>query len=89
MSTKNGFRAIKTFNSSFGNEAWRVTSDGEYVHIQVQTAGASCWRTEKRLTRKFFDGYAESVGLFDPYCQDPSLLFELCDWGYCRRGVLS
>jgi hypothetical protein len=81
--TKNvskSFRTIQSYDTSFGGEAWRATSNGEQVNIQKCTA--SSWRTVRTMTRADYDKHAEKWGMADPYNQNPNHLAMLEDRDY-------
>ncbi|QWT20740.1 hypothetical protein KPL74_01730 [Bacillus sp. NP157] len=69
------FTTIKSFRSALGGESWRATSDGQTVHIQSRT-GAT-WRTRRAMDAGSFETYADRVGLYDPYNDDPAKLAHL------------
>lgn len=73
------FKTIKAFNTSFGGDAYRATSNGQRVNVQIQTEDSNTWRTIRTMKQSDFDRYADDVGLDSHYCNDPSLLAELAN----------
>jgi hypothetical protein len=59
--------------SAFGGYVYRVLANESAVAIQQSFQG-STWRTVKTLTRAEFDEFADSVGLYDAYDQNPAKL---------------
>ena len=59
--------------SAFAGYGYRVLAKGAAVAIQQRFQG-STWRTVKLVPRTEFNAWADSVGLYDPYNQNPASL---------------
>ena len=68
------FQQIKSFNSAFGGDEYRVTSDGETVNYQIKTRSASSFRTIGSESYKDFEKFAEDCALFDSYNDNPAVI---------------
>lgn len=68
------YRTIKTFTSAFGGFSYRVTSNGQEVHLQRRAAGTESFRTFHTMNAAEWEKAAEKHGIFDPYNDNPAAL---------------
>lgn len=59
--------------SALGGYGYRVLANESAVAIQQRFQG-SPWRTIKVVPRTEFNAWADNVGLYDPYNQNPASL---------------
>ena len=59
--------------SALGGYGYRVLANESAVAIQQRNQGAT-WRTIKVVPRTEFDHWADNVGLYDQYDQNPAKL---------------
>jgi len=74
MSKKPRFETIKTFNSSLGGWQFKVTSNGETVKYHQMGPRASTFNAVATESYESFFAFADEVGLFDPYNDNPAVI---------------
>ena len=71
------FRTIKSYNSCFGEYAYRATSNDSEVHIQEKSPKSSAWRTIYRMSAEKFYELAEELGIYDFDRDNPAKLLKI------------
>ncbi len=74
MSKTPRFETIKTFNSSLGGWKFKVTSNGETVKYHQMGPRASNFNAVATESYESFEKFADDVGLFDPYNDNPAVI---------------
>lgn len=74
MSKKQRFETVKTFNSSLGGWKFKVTSNGETVKYHQMGPRASTFNAVATESYESFEKFADEVGLFDPYNDNPAVI---------------
>ena len=74
MSKKPRFETIKTFNCSYGGWQFKVTGNGETVKYHQMGPRASNFNAVATESYESFLAFADEVGLFDPYNDNPAVI---------------
>ena len=71
------FRTIKSYNSCFGEYAYRATSNDSEVHIQEKSPRSKTWKIIRKMPEGEFYELAEELGIYDFDRDNPAKLLKI------------
>lgn len=77
--TNNTYKTIYRPGTAYGGYEYRVTGNGETVHIQQRKGGCISFKTQRTLTQSEWDNVYNQN--FDAYNNNPAVLARLVEEG--------
>ena len=78
---------LKRFYSAFGGLEFIVTGNSETVRYKCRSPKENTFRTFATSSREEFDAFADHVGLYDPYNDNPAHIGNLWNEYKCQGHV--